>query len=913
MRDKILKSLAKLHALHPWKMVIMVVIITTIMGAFATQLEQSMRWTDLLPAKSEKTIQYNKVINEFVTATNIIIVVEGEEEAIKAYTEAVVPQIKLATDPKDGKLYAKRIDYKQDVDFIRKHGLILVKTDDLQNMKELYQNPNLVPLLTNLNNSFEKEYVGREESISTREKEDNTIIILDSIAHLISVMQDYSSGKIHSPEEAQKAVDKLILGEPYLLSYDKQALIINVIPNFSMTDMSKMISGTDTIQEIVDKVKQDFPEVKAGLTGMIPLGRDEMVYGEQSMGYASIIAFIAILILLILSFRMWIAPLYAILNLAVGLIWAIGLTAILVKSLNIMTSMVTVILIGLGIDFSIHIISIFAESRSIGKPIDQSIEDTFLKSGKGILTGGLTTCAAFFTLIISSSRGMKEVGIVSSVGLLAILIVTFLFLPSLLVLRERYIEKKLAERRIKSKPVYQDISLRAFGKGCNWLSGRYRATLICAVLITIFLMVSASRISFDHNYMNMEPKGLTSITLQDTILDKFDLSMDYALIVTDSVEESREMTKKLKNIKSAAMIDDISMYLPSYEEQQNRIPHIQEINRAISSAVIANDILDSELNQIISELDRLEMNIMEIQDMAYMGGQDKVDRKCSEIVGNPNDPQPFSIITQFVDFLKNNRQSGLKGLKEFQKYAAPYFKESVLKMASIENIVLDDLPASILDRYANRDRTQFLLTVFPAENMWTDLNFLQRFTGDLDRVSNKATGMPPVMQELFRVIGNDGKNAALLTIFVIFLLLWLDFRSFKYATIAMIPLVAGVIWMVGLMHLVSMQLTVVNVMALPMILGIGIDDGVHIVHRWRLEGSKKVNQIFASTGKAIFLTSITTMLAFGSLVFSIWRGFGSLGGAMFIGVGACFLSTVIILSGIIGFLERKKSGGIFPG
>ncbi len=906
MRDNILKALAKLHALHPWKMVIMVLIITIIMGAFATQLEQSMRWTDLLPANSEKTIQYNKVINEFVSATNIIIVVEGEEEAIKAYTEAVVPQIKLATDPKDGELYAKRIDYKQDVDFIREHGLMLVKADDLQNMKELYKNPNLVPLLTNLNNSFEKEYVGREESISTREKEDNSIIILDSIAHLISVMQGYSSGKIHSPEEAQRAVEKLILGEPYLLSYDKQALIINVIPNFSMTDMGKMVSGTDTIQEIVDKVKKDFPEVKAGLTGMIPLGRDEMVYGEQSMGYTSIIAFIAILILLILSFRMWIAPLYAILNLLVGLIWAIGLTAILVKSLNIMTSMVTVILIGLGIDFSIHIISIFTESRSIGKPIDQSMEDTFLKSGKGILTGGLTTCAAFFALIISSSRGMKEVGIVSSVGLLAILIVTFLFLPSLLVLRERRLEKKLAKSRIKSKPVYQDISFKAFGKGCNWLSGRYKATIICVVLITIFLLVSASRISFDHNYMNMEPKGLTSITLQDTILDKFDLSMDYALIVTDSIEESREMTKTLKNIKTAAMIDDISIYLPSYEEQQKRIPHIQEINRAISGTVIANEILDSELNQIISELDRLEMNIMEIQDMAYMGGQDKVDRKCSEIVGNPDIPQSFSIIVQLIDFLENNRQSGLKGLKEFQKYAAPYFKESVLKMASIENIILDDLPASILDRYANRDRTQFLLTVFPAENMWTDLNFLQRFTSDLDRFSNKATGMPPVMQELFRVIGNDGKNAALLTVLVVFLLLWLDFRSFKYAMIAMMPLVAGVIWMVGVMHLVGMQLTVVNVMALPMILGIGIDDGVHIVHRWRIEGSKKVKQIFASTGKAIFLTSITTMLAFGSLVFSIWRGFGSLGAAMFIGVGACFLSTVIILSGIIGLLERKN-------
>jgi len=906
MRDKILKALAKLHAQHPWKMVIVVLIITIIMGAFATQLKQSMRWTDLLPTKSEKTIQYNKVINEFVTATNIIVVVEGEEEKIKAFAEAVVPQIMLATDPKDGQLYAKRIDYKQDVNFIREHGLMLLKADNLKNMKELYQNPNLIPLLTNINNSFEKEYVGKEESISTREKEDNTIIILDSISNLITVMKDYSSGKIRSPEEAQKAVDKLLLGEPYLLSYDKQALIINVIPNFSITDMSKMVSGTDTIQKVINQVLKDYPEVKAGLTGMIPLGRDEMVYGEQSMGYTSIIAFIAILILLILSFRMWAAPLFALLNLAIGLIWAIGLAAILVKSLNIMTSMVAVILIGLGIDFSIHIISIFTENRSAGKPINTAMEETFLKSGKGILTAGLTTCAAFLALVISSSRGMKEMGIVSSTGLFAILIVTFLFLPSLLVLRERRLEKKLAEGKIKAKPLSKDISFQSFGTVSRWLSQRYTATLICALLITIFLLISATKISFDHNYMNMEAKGLTSITLQDTILDKFDLSMDYALLLTNSIEESREMTKELKNIKSVALVDDISMYLPSFEEQQKRIPIIQEINQAISSATLKDNLTDAEFNQLLLELERLEMNIMEIQDMAFIGGQDKVDRKCSKIVGDPNNPQSKSIISEFINHLENNRLEGIKGLEEFQKYAAPYFKKSALKMSAAENVELDDLPSSILDRYANRNRTQFLMTIFPSGNIWQDADYLNRFTNDLDRVSEKATGMAPVMRELIRVIGNDGKNAALLTILVVFLLLWLDFRKIKYAILAMIPLVVGFIWMVGLMKLIGMQLTIVNVMGLPMIIGIGIDYGVHVVHRWRIEETGKVNKIFASTGKAILLSAITTMLAFGSLIFSIWRGFGSLGGAMFIGVGACFLSTVIILSGIIGFLERKN-------
>lgn len=122
----------------------------------------------------------------------------------------------------------------------------------------------------------------------------------------------------------------------------------------------------------------------------------------------------------------------------------------------------------------------------------------------------------------------------------------------------------------------------------------------------------------------------------------------------------------------------------------------------------------------------------------------------------------------------------------------------------------------------------------------------------------------------------------------------------------MIPLAVGVFWMVGFMKLAGMQFNVMNVMALPLIIGIGIDYGVHIVHRWIAEGHGKLQTIFSSTGKAILLSSLTTMLAFGSLLFSVYRGFGQLGGALFLGVGACFLTTIILLSGIMGDVEKKR-------
>ena len=228
-------------------------------------------------------------------------------------------------------------------------------------------------------------------------------------------------------------------------------------------------------------------------------------------------------------------------------------------------------------------------------------------------------------------------------------------------------------------------------------------------------------------------------------------------------------------------------------------------------------------------------------------------------------------------------------------------------MCSTDPIRLEDLPESILDRYSNRTRDRFLVTVYPSGNIWQDADFLHRFADDLERVTDRATGMPPVFRALIEIIGRDGRNAMGLTLIIVFLLLWLDFRNPKHALMAMIPLAAGALWMVGFMNLTGQQFTVMNVMGLPMIIGIGIDDGVHIVHRWIAEGKGRIGTVFASTGKAILLTTLTTMLAFGSLIFSIWRGFGQLGGALFVGVAACFLTTVLILSGILGFVERKKS------
>jgi len=948
MREKMLQKLAHWHAYHPGRMLLVVLLLTLIFGFFAGHLKLTMRWSDLLPSGDKRTIQFNKIIDEFTAATSLVVVVQGEESRIKEFAEDLAPRILTAVDTsKNGSLQKEidkirkkinqlktkknddskiiklrseiitlqarmdkklfqRVDYKTEIDFLRNHGLILIKEEDLKNTKDVFIDPNFTGLLFNINNSMEKEYVGQEESISTREKEDQAVAFLDGIQNLVLKLQKATRGEELSDDEAQQAVDKLLFGEPYFLSYDKEALILNVIPDFSMMEADLLVTGADAAQAIVDDLLKNYPDVKAGLTGMIAIGRDEMVYSAQSLGYTTVIAMIAILLLLMISFRMWVAPIFAIANLLVGLVWAVGTAAIVVGQLNMMTQMMAVILIGLGIDFSIHIISGFTERRAAGDSIAEAMEKTFLKSGKGILTGALTTACAFLTLVISHSRGMKEMGLVTGTGLLAILLATMLFLPSLLVFRERRIDKKHERKKGIRQIVQRDISFRFLGRTGEWLSKHYIFTILASIVISSLLIWSASNISFDYNYMNIEPKGLTSITLQDTVLDKFDLSMDYALVLTDNVKQSRELSASYRELGPVALTEDISLYLPSEEQQQKRIPLIAKIREKIQSTAIKQIMLQGDLTILHREIDRLQMNIMEIQDMAFLGGQDKVDSKCKKIVGDPENPNSRNIIWEFRQLLEENIPAAAKGLSKFQQNFAPYFKESVIKMSSAESIRQDELPVSILDRYSNKKRDQFLVTVFPAGNLWQDSELLKRFADDLERVSDKATGMPVVFRALIEIIGRDGRNAVLLTLVIVFLLLWVDYRNPGHSLMAMIPMAFGVFWMVGFMHLTGMKLTIMNFMGLPMIIGIGIDYGVHILHRRRHEGRGKIRIVYSSTGKAILLTSLTTMLAFGSLVFSIWRGFGQLGGALFLGVGACFLTTVIVLPGIIGMLERKN-------
>ena len=369
-------------------------------------------------------------------------------------------------------------------------------------------------------------------------------------------------------------------------------------------------------------------------------------------------------------------------------------------------------------------------------------------------------------------------------------------------------------------------------------------------------------------------------------------------------EESWQITEKAKKMPAFSYIEDISAYCPPESLQRERIPYIEQIRRNLERSVGETPISEADIRKLVEQLERLDMNVYELSQMAFIGGQDKVDMMCRSIIGDPESETPSHLILGLIERIQRNPGKAVKGLNLFQKLYMPRLRAKLHDMANPELITLETLPEAIKNRFLNEKGDRFLVTIFARQQVW-NLEFLRLFTDQLMHVSERATGFPPVFLRLIDYVARDGLRATVLTVLVVFLLLWFDFRSFRMALIGLIPLVAGGIWMVGLLKSIGMMLTIVNVMGIPMIVGIAIDDGVHLLHRYRVEGFNRSREVLKGTGKAILLTSLTTMVGFGSLMIAKYRGFISLGALLVLGVGACLVTTVLFLPPIVSLWRRR--------
>ncbi|MBD3391244.1 MAG: MMPL family transporter, partial [Chitinivibrionales bacterium] len=552
----------------------------------------------------------------------------------------------------------------------------------------------------------------------------------------------------------------------------------------------------------------------------------------------------------------------------------------------------------------------------------------------GVVTGGMTTTLVFFSLTLTGFKAFSRMGIAVGSGILITMTAAMVLLPALIVWDNKgysVVGNTLRAMRLgfvvsawnalgrvigsffrlpvfrAATGLFQFTFLDSIGRLLEKLPIATAVFIVGLALMGISIQAGKG-IEFEYDMMELEPIGIPTAIVQDKILDKFEIAPDYAMLRAHDLDDCREKLRQLKKIGNRTgvigSVDGISEFVPTQADQERNRPVIEAFAGKVAAMQVPHETTGKDVARLREELTRLHQNIVEIGELSIMGSglENKIIRKCDQIVGKKDEDSRILALVEKLDTAAGN--PGM--LQPYQRTMGTILQDRLVRMASIEEITLQNLPETITERYVSPTSGDMLVTIYPKSNIW-DENILRKFTEEVSDVSERITGTPPMMLMFIDLMKEKGRLATLIGAVAILAFLLLDFRSLKYTLLAMVPLAAGAVWMIGLMAAFGIKFNFANFMCLPLILGIGIDDGVHILHRYAKEGRGSLPMVMRYTGRAILLTSLTTMIGFGSWATASHRGTASMGQVLFLGVGTCFLSSVFMLGSLITIVERVST------
>jgi hypothetical protein len=253
-------------------------------------------------------------------------------------------------------------------------------------------------------------------------------------------------------------------------------------------------------------------------------------------------------------------------------------------------------------------------------------------------------------------------------------------------------------------------------------------------------------------------------------------------------------------------------------------------------------------------------------------------------------------------------ESAEKGLQAFDERIAGDLAEDLHRLRDVAEpapIAVADLPVEFRERYIGKGG-KWLLQVFAKECLW-DFGPLEHFTQQIQTVDPDATGKPFATVEGLKAMKNGFQWAGLYAFIVITLVLLLDFRSLENTLIALAPLVIGIALSLGIMGLFGVPLNPANMIAFPLILGVGVDNGVHVLHDYLIRRRTGQSTISYAIGRGVLVKALTTMIGFGTLMISRERGLASLGLVLTLGVACCMMAALIFLPSVLRVLGQADA------
>jgi hopanoid biosynthesis associated RND transporter like protein HpnN len=836
---------------------------------FALDANQSGMISEKLPFRKDE-MDFRRAFPQL--HDTIVVVIDADTIEM-----AVTARSCLAARLREEKKLFRNIYEPGGGEFFEKNGLLYLDQDQLHNLSNnLAAVQPLLALLAkdlSLRNIFSvlDKVVEKRDVVEIPQKKIDTLF--DEMSRVFDRVLHGRSSKM--------SWQRLMAGEGLVPGQRHQFIIVQ--PYFSSHSLSGKKKSLEAIVRIAGKLGLDESHgVRVRLTGDIPLANENLLTIKSRLGIVILASFI--LVVVTLAFGVNFSPLITIANiitLAVGLVWTLGFAIVALGKFNLISITFAVIYIGVGIDFGLLVCLIYREFILRGKENSDAITATSVNVGKGLFLCMATEAIGFYAFVPTAYAGASKLGLICGTGMLINLMVNIIILPALLTLFPLKREK-VKKTRISCSTLARKISELPFA--------HYKWFLTGAALTGLVAATALPRLSFDYNPMNLFNQSSEAVvTAQELFRDPETTPWTISVLVKDA-GEARKITERLRKLKEVQAAVTIFDFVPEKQEEKLAI---------ISDMALFMPPLPGKLElKHWSEAENIQAlsRFAEQLNRSYLSAGKTPD---------PHAAQLYNRIRQFIEFIKVPGRAGtaFSVLESDLLSNLPTLLHRLDMLLQPTGIEIGNLPHELKEQYVAVDG-RYRIQVFPRENI-TNVAALKRFVTAVRAVAPHATDTAVSIFESGNAVVSSFGQATCYALVAITLFLLFELRSLLETILILIPFALALMMTAASSVLLHVPLNFANIIVVPLLLGLGIDNGIHFIYRYRRDPWGNTNILQTNTFRAVFYNTTTSIVGFCTLIWMPNKGLSGMGIILTLCMTYVLICTVTVLPALIEVFKDR--------
>jgi hopanoid biosynthesis associated RND transporter like protein HpnN len=776
--------------------------------------------------------------------------------------------------------------------FFRQNGLLYLDTDELQTLStdlavaqpfigRIAQEPNLTGFFSIF-----------EDALRAADKKagDNAPIVpidLASLADKIAIV-----------------LHKTINGENTLLSWEsliaekkrrsnKEFIIVS--PKFDYSEIRPAEGAIKAVRKAAADIQDPgLPPVKVWVTGEIGLEDDELAGISTGTFTASVFSVVLVLFILLVAYRSVLLTAATLLTLALGMVFCGAFAAFSVTELNLISVAFAVSNIGLGVEYGIHFCLRYRDNLKENANKELALRATLMTVGPSLLLAAGTTSIGLYAFIPTDYKGVSELGLLAGTSLFICLSITLIALPALL---------KIAPAPTRFRPTEGQNVFSNLANKLSALPLHYaKPVTVAALLVALTSVVLAFNMKIDFNPINLrDPNSESVIAFKKLMADEETTPFTLNVLAKDE-DSTKILQQRLSALPSVEKTVSLFDFQPT--DQDEKLAVIEELVLILGPQLQHFPPLKPDanpapgINHLIEAIDSLLGQKAAARDRASLTG---LKRELQEVLAEIEArPEPGRRI------LIEKIQTALLG-------TLPQVMKELSVSLEAREITLDDLPADIRDDWLSKDGL-YRVQIFPKKDL-NDLTSLKEFVAEVQSVAPQTTGLPIIYWESMREVTAAFQQAIVIALVAIALVLLAIRRSIRDTLLVMATLMLAGLFTMASAVITNTPINFANIIALPLLLGLGVDNGVHMLVKLGHSAPEEQNIYQSSTARGIFYGALTTSSSFGGLAFSPHAGISSMGLIITIGIFWIMVCTFIILPALSKLVlkENKDAVGSQPG